>query len=298
MAHTDVAKMSHTWTANMLTTGNGAPGNPTQVFNSKVTWGTVSGFVASAPWGRHVDFPFSRTWIYVAKNHDILFDFQFRTGTLTSAAAWGGRLRSFYYLDGVGMGSEVDAPGNWWPRNPLGGSCSDSVHTVMNAAHTGVSAVIHADDHPVANLRGQVKVRLWSYWTAPGRPVLQVLGVAGKQIGVSVGARCNGLHVDLGQPAFYFPRTAGGIAGFSGTATFGPAPYSNALAGFQLWAQSAWTDSKTAAFSLTVASEITLPRKPTKLPKKMLQISSVSSLVGTGPDTAGAAQSLPLLGAK
>ncbi|MHC5070339.1 MAG: hypothetical protein ACYTGO_07605 [Planctomycetota bacterium] len=298
MAYTDVAKMTNTWSRNMLTTNSGAPGNPTLVFNSAVTWPTVTGLVTSPPWGQHVDFPFARQWIYVAQKHDLLFDYQFRTGQMANNAAWGGRVRFFYYLDGVAMGPLVVAPGNWWPVSPFGGGCGDPAHKLTAAAHTGVAAMIYADNHPTTALRGTVTVRLWSYYTAPGAPVVQALGVAGKPAGVPVGARCNSLHVDLNQPVIYFRRTASPGPAYSGITSFGPLPYSNALAGLSLWAQGAWVDSKTAAFSLTVGRDIVFPQKPQSLPKKMIHASTLGTIVGSAPDSEGTSQTLPLLSTK
>ena len=72
MSETDVELMSQNWALNATST-------PTRVFDSRMTWATVTGRPATQPWG-HISFPFKSAWVYSGKD-TILADYTFRNGT-------------------------------------------------------------------------------------------------------------------------------------------------------------------------------------------------------------------------
>lgn len=268
LSETDYSQFGPTFSNNVKGTAN-------QVFNSKVSWPTITGNPITKPalWGDlkgGLKFPFIGTWIYTGKN-DLLFDWQFSGGVLANAAAWSGAATTEYYLDGVPL---VDYTGytNWayYPSNRP--SCSDSAHSV--GAFAGIVAFFYNKDYSNTAWQNKLRVDLSSSNTAPNKPVVLALGLAGNTNGVQIGARCNRLYVDLNQawlPLF-------GMANASGSwLQQYLVPSSPALTAIKLWLQAGWDDSQTKVFSLSQARMTETPQTlpPASTPKRKCYISYI-----------------------
>ncbi len=284
MSDTDVENMSLTWDDNNLST-------PTRVFEGRMTWPTVSGQPASTPWG-HVAFPFTGIWIYTGRK-DMLADYQFSGGTLANAAAWTGSNTAYYYLDGISNPDAISGTGTYMPTSS--NTCNDSAMTATTGAYTyGVATSFHVY-YTSYIYRDKLRLYWYSYYTAPDKPVVHVLGLGGgNPAGLDIGARCHRLYVDGSKPYLLMTRTTDTSGrGFSGTDQI-LIPYQKAWQGLKFHVQGAWTDSSSGLFSLTRARSFEVPAYPTAaLKKRTLFHYNPASSTGLGPYSTYAALALP-----
>ena len=103
-------------------------------------------------------------------------------------------------------------------------------------------------------MRNKLSFMHESWFTAERAPVVHAIGLGGNRTGVDIGARCQRLYVDFNKPVILvFP------AGSSFVFKSWTVPWRPAMADRELYVQAAWADSRTGAFSLAVASKVTLP---------------------------------------
>ncbi|MHC4854424.1 MAG: hypothetical protein ACYTF5_20680 [Planctomycetota bacterium] len=306
MSECDYSKMTSTFTANPLTT-------PQKVFDAKMTWQTFVGTAPDpTPWGnKGHKFPFTSTWVYTGIK-DILMEYVFQGGTLANNAAWTGTTSTRYYLDGVyattfNLGGQLEYPcgdptcsqAASYPKTTPP-NCMDSAHPAStNAARNDIQGIFaYNADKPTTTLKNKISLNWRSFYTAPGAPVIKALGFAGNTVGLNIGAMCNKLYLDMTQPFLLFPDTA------SATVSYAPSgftslntPFQPVLGGVSLWFQCAWDDSKTKFFSLTTATQRTIPTSlpPVAGPRQALRTSSLTATTGSGPSTSWAYNPIYLL---
>lgn len=283
----DFDKMTSTFNTNPVTT-------PTKVFDSTMTWATQSGFPSTNPalWGGNgIKFPFTPApWIYTGVN-DILLDYVFTGGTLSNGGAWSGATTKRYYLDGFynknfNLGAATEYPASKGQTTPP--NCMDSFHapSTTRAAYNNIQGIFVANTdrsgHP-----GEVYFQWRSFYTAPSKPVIKALGVAGIPAGLPVGAHCNNLYLDTTQPYIIFAQTAGS----TGTSPFTSlsSKFVPAMGGLSVWFQCAWDDSVLNRLSLTTASERKVPTGPPPVgPRRQsVRTSDPSAASGSGPKLNG-----------
>jgi len=257
------------------TFANNVKGTANQVFNSKVSWPTITGNPVTKPalWGDlkgGLKFPFIGTWIYTGKN-DLLFDWQFSGGVLANAGKWSGAATVEYYLDGVPL---INYTGyTTWAYYPkTRPPCSDSSKSV--GAFSGLVAFFYNKDYPTVAWQDKLRVDLSASNIAPSQPVVNALGFAANTNGVNVGAKCNSLYVDLSKgwiPLFGMANTSGSWKQQYLVKS------SNTLTGIKLYLQAGYDDSKTKVFSLSQARMTETPRSlpPASTPKRKCYISYI-----------------------
>ncbi len=268
LSDTDYSTFGSTFSANVKGVAN-------KVFDSKVSWPTITGNPITKPalWGGlkgDFKFPFIGTWIHTGKN-DLLFDWQFSGGVLANAGKWSGAGYVEYYLDGVPL---INYTGytSWAHYPSTRPPCSDSSKSV--GAFAGLVAFFYNKDYPTVAWQNKLRVDLSASNIAPSQPVALALGFAANTAGVNVGARCNLLYVDL---------TKGWLSLFGQANASGSwkqqylVNSSNALTGIKLYLQAAWADSKTRAFSLSQARMTETPRTlpPVNTPKRKCYINYI-----------------------
>ena len=181
-------------------------------------------------------------------------DYRFSGGVLEDGSPWAlGTV--YFFLDGAPtFGYAIASPVLLPPS--LNG-CRDTMwgnrRSKEYSAATFASAYI-IDGIVTDTLRLQFMLESW--FTALKSPVVHAIGLGGNRTGVDVGARCQRLYVDLGKPVVFVIRL-GPFPRMSWTV-----PWQPVLANLGLYAQAAWADSQGGAFSLTVASKVTLPSGP------------------------------------
>jgi len=284
MSDTDVAAMSVTYDDNTLST-------PTRVFDNKMTWPTVTGRPGSTPWG-HVAFPFTRAWVYTGK-HDMLTDFRFAGGTLANSRAWTGSSAVAYYFDGIPNQDARSGGGAYMP--PAANNCNDSALTATTGAYAyGIAHVFHLY-HTTYTYRDKLRLYWYSYYTAPGKPVVHAFGLgSGNTAGFNMGARCHRLYLDTSQPFLLIPRTADETTTAYSGATQILIPWEKTWQGITFHLQGAWADSSTSAFSLTRARSFSVPAYPTAILKKRFLFHYLPArTTGVGPYSTYTALPLP-----
>ncbi|MHC4078560.1 MAG: hypothetical protein ACYST0_09005, partial [Planctomycetota bacterium] len=244
-------KLTSEWAKNSVTT-------PVEVFSGAVEWPTQVGYPSAsssvpAAWGgrkNRLRFPFKAPWSYTGKG-GILLDYAFSGGELSDPnLPWGGASYKSYYLDSASVATSFSGALTYF-----GGTCMDSAQT--RTAYTSVSVATYALNHPTATNRGKLSFSYFSGYTAPSAPVIGVLAAGGNTAGVDLGA-CNKLYLDLTKPSLYTVAKAGSGSAFY----FGPTTlvaWKAGFAGKEIWGQTAWSDSKTAAFTLTRARRGIIP---------------------------------------
>lgn len=228
---------SATFSANLLTT-------PTQVFSASVTFPTLTSRPPwPAPWA--IQLPFTRSY-----NHsgirDLALDFRFWNGTPTI-----GNWSRHYSVDGVNAQPETRGISFRWGNGYT--ACVDSGATAQ--ADLGVQAVSYGPWHPDLTLRGNVKVRTTSSYTAPRALVVHVLSENSVDLPF-YGQPCGRLFLDLGKPLAieYLTADVFGLARHDW-------PLAPAIYGF-LYGQAAWCDSRTGAIRATHATACDLEERP------------------------------------
>jgi hypothetical protein len=285
MGTTDHTAMSTTFSANRLTT-------MTRVFSSStMQWPTLTGTQTSTPWG-HVKFPFNQSpWVYSGKA-DLLFEYVFSGGQLANAATWGSSSRKSYYLDGLNSSTSSSlVTGAYWPAVvPV---CNDSAITSTSFARTYLQTTVYSPTS-TSTFKGQVVFATDSSYTAPNAGVASVLAVGSKTGRFVPFAACNTqLYTNLVLPFVLILKTAD-AAGKTTRTSFN-IPYNSSFAGTTVWAQSAWTDSKTNQFSLTCARFNDIPTWPRLYKKTMVYDYRGSPTAVTGASSSSVRQTLPLL---
>jgi hypothetical protein len=281
-SHTSFTAMGRTWSSVKLTMSEmtnykaisatfaaNIGTNATTVFDTKWDWPTQSGRPLLTPdvWGGlqgKIRFPFNKPWVYSGKNAT-LADYTFDKGTLANGVAWSSIRAAYFYLDGEYINTFQTA-GTIERIPAVPPICNDSAITFAAGAYTYGYAYAYGKSGATITLRNKLVFSHYSYYTAPGAPVIQALGLGGNRTGVNIGAGCNPLYVDLSKPAVLMTFQTLPPYGYSGLMGWA-VPWQSALAGRELWLQGAWQDSTTKAFSLTSATRITLP---TRLPPDAL----------------------------
>ena len=161
--------------------------------------------------------------------------------------------------------------------------CRDSAITSNVQAQTYASLQVHGITYSNVQRRDKVVFSLYSYYTAPNAQVITGIGFALNPTGLDVGARCNKLHINIALPWFPMYRRTSGTSAYSGLATF-VTPWIPSMSGAQVVLQSAWTDSKTNAFSLTRAVRVSFPKDKPKPHRRVgLYHYIKTSKTGIGP---------------
>jgi hypothetical protein len=286
MSETEVERLSQNWVLNATST-------PTRVFDSRMTWATINGRPTFQPWGQ-ISFPFKTAWFYSGKT-DMLRDYWFRGGTLANAAPWSGSTSALYYLDGVTNPDSTTGTGSYMPA--ADSRCNDSAVTLATGAYAYGVANTYNVNYSTNTYRDKLRVRWYSYYTAPDKPVFQVVGVGvGNTAGVEIGARCNRLYVDLSKPYLLLSKTAQNTAEAYSGPTEIITPWETRLQGLAFHVQAAWADSRSGLFSLTRARSFVVPGYPTQpLKKRMAFRYSPESGNAIGPIAWSASLPLPRL---
>lgn len=272
--HTNVTAMGRTWTnitlemsepTNFDTMGSNFAQNtgpsPTRVFDNAWTWATQNGAPVLKPdvWGGvqgRLRFPFARPWAYTGE-HSILADYTFRGGTLANNGPWGPNQIAYFLLDSEVINpSAIQGGIERVPAVPP--SCNDTAISFTNGAFTYGYAYAYSRTYLTPSLQGKLVVSHYSYYTAPGAPVIHALGTGGSTTGVNVGAGCNPLYVDFSKPVAlrsFYTLAPDGYSGLANIVT----DWQKDFADMNLWLQSAWSDSSSKTFKLTSATRVTLP---------------------------------------
>ncbi|MHC4899876.1 MAG: hypothetical protein ACYTGW_22520 [Planctomycetota bacterium] len=273
----DLDTFSNTFASNAKST-------PTTVFNNawKVPAVTGTPLLKPAVWGglkNEYTIAFSTAWVYTGKA-DILTDWQYSGGKMDNGAAWTGSRGYSYYLDGYGNGDTGSIsrtlkyiPSTRLNNNSTGvtGRCNDSAQTRTSGSYVYVNAWVYGNNYSNRGWANKLRFYQYSYYTAFDAPVLHGITFENDPAGVDMGTGCNKLHVKgpmVVVPMTTFPSQINN-SGYTGYAeTF--VPWEPGLANLKATVQGAWTDSKTSAFNLTQAAEVTLPpAAPVPLPKRM-----------------------------
>ncbi|MHC4078288.1 MAG: hypothetical protein ACYST0_07575 [Planctomycetota bacterium] len=284
MAETDVADMTNAWDDNILTT-------PTRVFDSKMTWTTVTGRPSSTPWG-HVSFPFTKTWVYTGKN-DMLAEYLFYGGTLANSGRWTGGNNSYYYLDSIPNQDAISGSGTYMPTSS--NNCNDSALSSTTGAYTyGYATAFHVN-YTTHTYRDKLRLYWYSYYTAPAKSVIHAFGVGrGNTAGIDIGARCHRLYLDATLPFVLTTRRAASTTSAYSGANQGIIPWENRWQGQTFHVQGAWADSSTGLFSLTRGRSFVVPSYPTQtLQKRTLFHYTPTASSGIGPYSTTTSLSLP-----
>ncbi len=280
---TDITKLTATFSTNII-------GTPTRVFSGQVSWSTVSGKITSNPWGQGgLSFPFSQVTTYSGQN-DLMLDYSFQGGVLKNNAAWtyqsGGQTFSssmLFRTDGIFMGDDITSFPVYVPRGTrVAPICTDAGQAGTFSSWAHHFYLGYSDTHPTTSLRGKIRMRVQTYYTAKSAPVVGAITLKGSEVGVSLpGFGCNNLHVDLSGPALYLFATtdANGLSGWLIDTTLTPPA---GLRGLTTWFQAAWTDSITGQAKLTLAQMSTIPPKPIPSTKRSVYINLVSSPTAFG----------------
>lgn len=304
-AHTSTTATGRTWTnitvdmsepTNYASMSNAFASNvgasPTRVFDAKWTWPSQNGTPLLKPdsWGGskgQLRFPFKNPWTYSGKK-SILADYVFRGGTLANNATWNSTRSAYFYLDGESINTTATTSTN--QRVPsIPPQCNDSAITFTSGAYTYGYGYAYGKNGSTITLRGKLAFNHYSYYTAPEAPVVQALGTGGMPNGVNIGAGCNNLYVDLNKPLVLMGFQTLPPYGYSGIMGWA-LDWRKEFAGLDLWLQAAWTDSKSKAFKLTAATNVTLPNRtpPDELPRyKTLYQRDNTQTTGFGPYTSG-----------
>ncbi len=151
------------------------------------------------------------------------------------------------------------------------GGCNDSAITLTTGARAyGVATTYHVN-YSTRAYRDKLRLQWYSYYTAPGKPVFQAVGLgAGNTAGLDIGARCNRLYLDATKPFLLLSKTAQNTAQAYSGPTEIITPWENRFAGIALHVQAAWADSRSGLFSLTRARSFVLPGYPTRALKKRM----------------------------
>jgi len=267
-ADCDIAKISETFSNNYTST-------PTQVYRGAISWPTITGRPAKSPasWGGQKGeyrFPFATPWIYVGVR-DICLDYDFSGGTLANQAPWASSKMVSYYLDGYSNITHAQAKQTSHGRGSAQGGCIDSATTGAFGAYGYLDARSYGPTYQIPHFRNQHEIYSRSYRTAPGKPVVHVVGLGGTSLGTGFpGINCNRLHLDLSKPAVYFFRTADQTSSAYTYNSIGMFPYTEAAEGLPLWWQAAWDDSSTGQLHLTRAVETFIPAVPKLVQRKVL----------------------------
>lgn len=253
---TNYEAMSYLFAHNITTT-------PTRVFASQWSWPSATGLPQSKPdrWGGvggDLRFPFTKPWSYTGKD-EILMDYAFRGGTLANRGQWYIHESVPYHLDHELFRERKHGTPVTLARS-LTSPCADSASTVSaSRANIQAHAFAYGASSSILTLRNKLQVEHHSYSTAPGAPVVHALGLAGSTTGVEIGARCNPVYVDFNKPVLLIPlHTLNDSLGFSGVMGWA-VPWDDGFSDVDIYAQAAWADSRTSAFSLTTAVKLTLP---------------------------------------
>ncbi len=272
MSEIDISTMTATWARNIQTT-------PTTMFEGSMSWPSLQPSAAGEPWGAHVSFPFRGYWFYTGKQA-MLSDYVFTGGgldrkTVPDFVNWSNTSPLPYPLDGVAspavsfqVAESVPATGPACTESPADGN--DRARAFADVTIT--RAFRPFQPHPMA-------VRFGSFGTAPGQLVVHVVGVAGFPDGVSIGALCNKLHVDLNQPFVMLTniasRSSESILGFETV-------WDKSMAENKVWFQSAWQHSRLGSPALTVAASLACT-PPGFLQKWTVFSKGPATQVGEGP---------------
>ena len=241
MAETNASKMSATWSTNVLTT-------PTTVFSGQIHFPNLNRPPSRRPaaWGMGGKrFPFSKPFVYTAKQ-DLLSDFTFRGGRLSNQATWNTTMGLTYVLDGVSSrsfsGGTATIYGNLF-------TCKDSAQVL--AGYSNVFVLSYAKTTGDAKRDDKFEFCFNHERLAPNANVIDGLGLQG------VALEAQGLNVGACRPLMMAPLV---LLGFRTNAQGGGntkgklLPYNAKLVGTKLWTQTAYADSKTGAFSLSMVS--------------------------------------------
>ncbi len=275
LSHCDATKLSRTWTKNSTDT-------PVKMFDAKYSWPTQTGRPKStpSPFDTALSFPLIGNFIYKGVQ-DLLVDYRFRGGVLANKGNWGRVGARIYFRSYFLDASNVlfNPPKMVQATFTLHGSnnCTDSSHANPPLMVPDLKAYAKATGS--ATTSDKFSFQMSSYFTAPGKPVIQALGILGSTTGTNIGA-CNRLHIT---PLLFYPATASGLTSAAHT-NFGYVPYSAKAVGVTIWVQAGYADSQTGVFSLSKAASVVVPQQPpSPSPRYMVYYYDTVRTTGFGP---------------
>ena len=255
-------------------------GAATTVFSGSWSQPRVLSGIPKQVWGNAGSFGFSKTLVFKPTTGPLLQEWTHSGGKLANGYSGA----SQFYLDSnhtPWAGSVVltapqakpSAASRYLPKfyvNSAGGACNDStIASTTSSAFAYTSLWLYGPAYPTLSLRGRGRIVAASAtYVAPGKPVVGMLSLWGNDAGVNIGARCNKLHVNPNIPLAVVVKKAStstsAYTNFMGPGGFMRSPflYNPLWAGARVYWQAAWEDRTSKAFSLTVASRLTLPALP------------------------------------
>lgn len=278
MAEGDFGTIDRTFSTNYV-------GTPTVVFNGKMSWSTLTTITAKpAPWNSQLTFPLGKTFNYSGKQ-DLVTDFDMRGGALANGlTTWTGSRWVAYYVDAHRYANVVSGKVSSHPARV--NQCADSSLNQRYGAYTGSRLSIYGPTYSRADLRNRVSYTVFSWYTAPRKPYIIAVSIEGNGTGTEIGARCNKLYVGFNSFYFSVRNLQAGANGNSGNLNF-TVPYRSIFTGARVWAQTAYADSKTNRFSLTAASDVTVPAFPQDKKRAMIYTSRPGDVSGSWPSYGG-----------
>lgn len=283
MAMCDTANLSSIF-------ANNAKSPPTRVFSGSLTWPTLTGHPTTlpAPWAKV--FPFSTTWAYKG-TLDICIDYDFNGGSLANNATWTNKDVYDYFIDAYPTDTRVDGTQIFHGKGGNSGGCVDGANTLggLNFLH----CIGYGPNHHVLSYRNKFQLYTFSYYTAQGLPVANIVNFKGSAAGITFpSVVCNKLHLDPTRYLMIGVSNANGPGAWSGyfypsKTPEGLVPYNSAYVGLNLWAQALWNDSRTGAIRLTRAVNTAIPWVPRGVNRSALiqPLTHMKNSTGYGPYT-------------
>lgn len=246
MAETDHLNYSRTFSQNFLTT-------PTIVFQSTVTWPTLSEYVVNLPEPFSIRFPFRTNYSYSGQR-DACVDFTFHGGTLANNATWSSVDPKRYDMDSYSYGNSTG-----WPSHPLrvGSGCKDSGSTTKGFGWCNSQTTANAT-HPIRHF-----IDCAGFLLGANTPAVMLLGTGIAFAGIPFpGVTCDRLFVDPSKPMVLHAGTTNG----AGNVSFSPMaliiPHQPAYLGQEFVFQVGWNDTKTRQLKLSSGSRAGIPHLP------------------------------------
>ena len=277
LSYCDHTNISHTFSNNSTNT-------PALVFSASVTFPVMSGFPTTKPASWDLKFPFSQAWINNGSG-DICLDFDFNGGVLANNGRWSTSWYQTYRTDADNLG---DSAGGTYAIHGTG--CTDSTQT--NAAQSAVFTNVYSSRYPTVSYQNKYRISTRTSYTSPGKIVVHAVSLFGSATGTNFpGVSCEKVFIDLTQPFFLFPLTAGTGTYVNAAIDFPLIPYNANLAGVPFWVQGAWDNTANGALMFTYAERTELPPMPSIKKRYMIYQPDTSIKATTAKASQGSLQS-------
>jgi hypothetical protein len=196
---------------------------------------------------------------------DICLDFDFTGGKLFNGNRWQYSWYQSYHTDSFNGGDSLGGP---W--TDLGRGCTDSGST--SPASAIAFANVYSNRYTAnASYQNKYRVSTRTRYTAKGMPVAHVVSLFGNKTGVNFpGISCEKVFIDMNNPFFLLPVTAGTGTNAEVYINFPLLPYQKSLEEIPIYVQGVWSDSSTGAMKFTYAQEVILPPMPVVFKRLMI----------------------------